>query len=117
MLAKLAIPDVLQVPSVVLQLLHAGSQADMAERVAVFLQHSVAHVPTSKSSKLILRFCLAIFFAVCAQKTEGDVRSKKNGKFLDLRHIHLAAPRRSLAVQPTLSTSVNVFTHCRSGRT
>jgi len=41
MLAKLAIPNLMQVPSVVMQFLHTGSQEDKAERVALFLQHSL----------------------------------------------------------------------------
>ena len=61
-----------------------------------------------------MRFCVTIFFlAVYAQKTEGDVRSKKNYKFPDLRHIHLKIAGNSTH----LIHFSNVFTYYRSGRT
>jgi hypothetical protein len=85
MLAKLEIPNLTQVPSVVLQLLQACSQENKAEIVALFCN---IHCLRSKIEvkEINIEVLHHHFFVVCAQKTEGDVRTKKNVKFPDIRY-------------------------------
>jgi len=60
-----------------------------------------------------LSFCL-IFFGACEQKTEDDVRSKKNGKLPDIRYFHLASPINT-SRHSTQIFHFSKFIHIREG--